>query len=194
MLGFVVAGALLAAACGGSDAGDSVAQGAQLAQEESGSSAGAQLAQEESDSSAGAPGGEVDPCALVTEEEIAEIWGAPVSSKFGPHAPSDLHGWVECTWEVGGGDLPDQIIVRTHSDDGKALHNSGRPGAEYAAFESTAVDGIGDDAYIAEKPSPAISVLEGEIALQIQYCCAGDQHDKAMDALPRLAQKADARL
>lgn len=140
-------------------------------------------------------GGEVDPCELLTSNDVAEIIGGPVMEPV-----RSGYGWSSCTFspesqrdvtfaqrEVLNVDASAGIFSEEFNDR-KAKQE------EFLGVEATEIDGLGDDAYSLGR---GLSVRQGDVVIGLgasPSLASASTDEEVVDLLVELARIALDRL
>ena len=132
-------------------------------------------------------GFDVDPCSLLTDEDVKAIMGESVEGELKAKANAETGQPGQCFWETGGAvDLaaknatPFSVVVSA-GDDAWYENNRGLV-EEDESFEEP--DGIGDEAFAGDTRGGAL-VDEAGITVELGISSAPSSHDAVVDALER---------
>lgn len=135
------------------------------------------------------PGGEVDidPCTLVSLEEAETEFGAPlVATDVGKQFP------MVCAYTRGPdsevGNPSEGVRLEVQSTDVYDHAKSAQAANAEMGIVMTAVEGIGDDAYL-QKTGPTLQLgfKEGDIAVYVKVDDSTRSEDKTVEAMENLA-------
>lgn len=151
----------------------------------------------------------VDPCALLTREEVSEVQGSGVEDvKASKRSAPDV-AVSQCYFQLPSNADSINVIVTQRIDsasprDPRAVWHSmfleprppkvGHDGREKVQPHPEKIGGIGEDAYwTGGRFGGTLNVLQGDVMVQISVGGPGDEAKK-LDQLKQLAVKAVARL
>lgn len=156
-----LAGVLALTGCGGDDGNGGGGGADQGANAEGNVDGGA---------SGGGSGGAIDPCALLTDDEIAGAVGGAVSERDDQGV---VHQARHCEWSYTSADEPDgKVTVSVWS----GLQYYAPEGTTAGATGFIAVDGIGDAAHLWPRTFGSCAVIyrSGETVVQVQTTVPDD--------------------
>lgn len=125
--------------------------------------------------------GEVNPCDLLTVDEVSAALGQPV----GEGGLTDFDPFFECDWE---GENFDSVNLSVYTDERDLVEQYFEVGNE----ESEQIDGIGEKAYYDDSIIPSLEILSGNTDILISL--VADEDADARSILSELAAAAVERL